>query len=273
MASIRSRINSMPFRVLPYVMVVVGGKFLLHMLGWELLTINAIFTSIIGATVFLLGFLMSGVLSDYKESERLPGELAAIMATMADELEASYRIKRVPSLLEVLKETHRLSDEIYNWFHKKEKTRELMRELRSLFSRISELDGVIAPNYIVRLKQEHSNIRKVILRIHTIRETDFISSGYLIATTTATLLFVGLALTKIEPFYESLFFVGVVAYLIVFVIMLIRDLDNPFGYYDTSSHEDVSLKPFEDLRKELAERIADLVEVNPPLQAGPNAGV
>jgi hypothetical protein len=32
----------------------------------------------------------------------------------------------------------------------------------------------------------------------------------------------------------------------IFLILLIRDLDNPFGYYERSSGEDVSLKPLED---------------------------
>lgn len=273
MKSFFGGINSTLLRVIPYVIVVVAAKFVLHLLGWELLTINAIFTSIIGATVFLLGFLLSGVLSDYKESERLPGDMAATIATLADELEASYRIKRVPLLLEVLKESQRVTEEINGWFHKKEKTRELLREMRSLFLRISELEGTIAPNYVARLKQEHSNLRKIILRIHTIRETDFISSGYLISITTSALLLVGLTLTKIEPFYESLFFVSIVTYLIVFVIMLIKDLDNPFGYYDTGSHEDVSLKPFEDVRKEFIERIEGLADVKPAKPAGGNASM
>ncbi len=51
----------------------------------------------------------------------------------------------------------------------------------------------------------------------------------------------------IDPFYESLFFVGVISFLMMFLLLLIRDLDNPFGYYERSSGEDVSLKPIEDL--------------------------
>jgi hypothetical protein len=35
--------------------------------------------------------------------------------------------------------------------------------------------------------------------------------------------------------------------------MLIRDLDNPFGYYQRYSGEDVSLKPLEDAASRLAQ--------------------
>ena len=80
-------------------------------------------------------------------------------------------------------------------------------------------------------------------RIHTIRETTFISSGYLLADLTTFFLCIGLILAKIEPFYKSLFFVSVISYLMIYLLLLIRDLDNPFGYYERFSGEDVSLKP------------------------------
>ena len=53
-----------------------------------------------------------------------------------------------------------------------------------------------------------------------------------------------------------MFFVGVISYLMIFLLMLIRDLDNPFGYYERYSGADVSLKPLEDTTRRLA-RITD----------------
>ena len=37
-----------------------------------------------------------------------------------------------------------------------------------------------------------------------------------------------------------------ITFLLVFLGLLIRDLDNPFGYYEQTSAEDVSLKPLID---------------------------
>ena len=93
------------------------------------------------------------------------------------------------------------------------------------------------------------------IRIHTIRDTSFVSSGYLIAEVTTVFLAGGLILAKIDPFYESLFFVGVITFLLTFLILLIRDLDNPFGYYESDSTEDVSLKPLDDLIDKLTKAI------------------
>ena len=63
----------------------------------------------------------------------------------------------------------------------------------------------------------------------------------------------GLVLVKIDPFYESLFFVGVITFLLRFLGLLIQDLDNPFGYYEGDSVEDVSLKPLDDVIARLRE--------------------
>jgi predicted membrane chloride channel (bestrophin family) len=106
---------------------------------------------------------------------------------------------------------------------------------------------------VARLKQEQGNLRRTIVRIHTIRETSFVSSGYLLADLITFLLCIGLILAKIEPFYESLFFVSVISYLMIFLLMLIKDLDNPFGYYERYSGADVSLKPLEDTVHRLAQ--------------------
>lgn len=73
--------------------------------------------------------------------------------------------------------------------------------------------------------------------------------------TTAVLIVIGMIFLKIEPFYESLFFVALVTYLLIFLIKLIRDLDNPFGHHDKRSFEDVSLKPIDDAVASLSGRL------------------
>jgi predicted membrane chloride channel (bestrophin family) len=244
--------NKILFKVFPFVIAVMLLKLVAHALGLEIISLNAIFSGIIGANVFLLGFLLSGVLSDFKESEKLPGEMASTLHTIADELELAYRQKgslAAGNSLTALLETSQM---VKKWFYKEVKTNDLMSQLKEVYSGMGLLDGVILPNYIARIKQEHGALRRMIIRVHTIRETSFVSSGYLIATTTTFFLLVGLIIAKIEPFYESLFFVCLISYLMVFLILLIRDLDNPFGYYSRASSEDVSLKPLEDLISDLS---------------------
>ena len=244
------------YRVLPYILALVIAKLVLHRFNLELLSINAIFSGLIGANVFLMGFLLSGVLSDYKESERLPGDMAAMLATLADEFQSIHQRSRAPAALAALEYLHALGRTIHQWLHKTDRSRTVMGQISGLNDHFLALEPHTQANFIARLKQEQSALRRIIIRIHTIRETDFISSGYFIARTTTSFLLVGLVSARIEPFYESLFFLVVVSYLLLFLQFLIRDLDNPFGYNEAESSEDVSVKPLEDALADLQSRVA-----------------
>ena len=72
--------------------------------------------------VFLMGFLLSGVLADYKESERLPGELAASIETITDEVETLWETKRVAVSRDCRRHLLTLVDSISLWFRKKQST-------------------------------------------------------------------------------------------------------------------------------------------------------
>jgi len=244
-------------RVSGIVAVVIGMKLLVHFLGWEILSINPLFSGIVAANVFLMGFLLSGVLADFKESERLPGELGACLENLAQEVSGIRFAKPEARVGPCLILVSQLNRDILSWFHKKHRTSELLDHLNELTPLFAAMEQWAQATLVARLKQEQSNLRRSITRIHTIRETSFISSGYLLADLITILLCVGLILAKIEPFYESLFFVGVISYLMIYLLLLIRDLDNPFGYYDGNSGEDVSLKPLEDT----ARRIKQMADV------------
>ncbi len=235
--------------------IVIILKLIAHWLGWEIISLNPLLSGIVAANVFLMGFLLSGVLSDYKESEKLPGELATSIDSIAEEALTIYKNKNSSVGKEGLTCLFQLAVSIKNWFYKKEHTRDLMAKLNGLSDIFNAFEPLTQATFIARLKQEQTNIRRILIRIHTVRETSFISSGYLIAEIISFLLGLGLILSKIDPFYESLFFVGVIMFLMVYLIFLIRDLDNPFGYYEVDSTEDISLKPVDDLIGKLQETL------------------
>ena len=102
--------------------VVVAAKLAAHWLGWEIISLNPLFSGIVAANVFLMGFLLSGVLADYKESERLPGELAASIETITDEVETLWETKRVAVSRDCRRHLLTLVDSINLWFRKKQST-------------------------------------------------------------------------------------------------------------------------------------------------------
>jgi len=259
-------------KVVPYVAAVIAVKLLVHRLNFEIIPLNAIFSALIGANVFLIGFLISGIMADYKESEKLPGEISSIVLTIVDEINfVGMKFDDKEFTRDRLMKVRDLIVTVRSWLHKETRTRDLMLLVEDLSSEYVLLEKHTQPNYVARLKQEQNALRKVITRIHTIRETDFIFSGYFIASTTTVLLIFGMVFLRIEPFYESLFFVGLVTYLLLFLLRLIKDLDNPFGHYDRESFEDVSLKPIHDAITRINEKIEDIASAGHAAGRGDSA--
>lgn len=239
-------------KTIPFVVGIVLFKFVIHYFGYEFLTLNSLFTAIISANIFLIGFLISGTLVDYKESERLPGDLSASLEAMADEGLIIYKNLKSVEAKNYLEKLSLFSNALVNWFYKKERTNELMNKLLSFNDDFLKFESQTQANFIVRLKQEQNLIRKMINRIHTIRETSFLGTGYAIAEIITTTLVIGLIFIKMDPFYESIFFVSFVSFILIYMIYFIKDLDNPFDYNDKGSLvEEVSLKPLLDSQKRL----------------------
>lgn len=243
---------SIAFKVMPFVILVAILKLLSHKFGFEVMELNALFTSLVAGIIFLIGFLITGVLSDYKESEKIPSELAASMKTLYDDTYTIYKGKNSQKALEFIEFQKSFIDSLLDWFHKKERTKSILSKISSMNEFFIEFDkeGVQA-NYIIKLKNEQNSLRKMVLRIDTIRATNFVSSAYAIVEFMGILIAFGLIIIKIEPFYASLFFTLLVTFLILYMVFLIRDLDNPFDYsVKGESGTEVSLKPINDLRNE-----------------------
>ena len=241
------------FKVLPLVLAAILAKLTVHFVGWEVISLSPLFTAIVSANIFLIGFLISGVLADYKESEKIPSDIASSLETLADEAVIIFKNRKSEIPLKYLSHLAQFSHSIVNWFYKKERTSELMNKLFAFNEYFLEFESLTQANFIARLKQEQSFIRKTINRVHTIRETSFLQTGYIIAELITFVLVMGLVFIKIDPYYESIFFISFVSFILVYMIFFIHDLDNPFGYTeDDNLVENVSLKPILDADKRLA---------------------
>lgn len=248
------------FRVIPLVGLVVLLKFGSHYFGLERLSLSPLMGALISANIFLIGFLISGVLSDYKESEKIPGEMACSLEVLVDEstIVSANKKSHVPE--ELVNHVRLLTDSLIFWLYKKERTGDLLGKVSALNSFFLALEPLTQANFIARLKQEQSSLRRMITRVHTIRETDFNPAGYAIAEILSTILCLGLIFTKIDPYYESVFFVAFVSFVLIYMVLLIKELDNPFNHYEQKSlTENISLKPLYDLQQRLSQ--SDLVGV------------
>lgn len=243
-------------QVLPYALLIVALKLVIHRLGWEFINVGSLFTTMVSANIFLIGFLISGVLVDYKEAEKIPGEIASSLETINDECSIIIKNKNAKVAKDCQNYIGQLCSGIVNWFYKKEKTGELLNKISGLNHYYGEFEPLTQANFIARMKQEQSTIRRLVNRAHAIRETSFNQSAYSISELITIVLAIGLILAKVEPFYEGVFFVAFIPFVMIYMILLIKDLDNPFDYYskDKEATDEVSLKHLQDLEKKLTSK-------------------
>ncbi|WP_157665370.1 hypothetical protein [Cyanobium sp. NIES-981] len=237
-------------------LALLAVKLLVHRMGWEVLDPNLLLPALVASEVFLLGFLLNGILMDYKESEKIPGELAAALECLAMEVRSIRELHPEAEVVGSLALLVRFSEELLAWMKHGGLDTRLLDCLDELQRSIQQLGIWLAAPLQARLLLELANIRRALYRIEVIREITFVPTVYWMAYAGTGFLIGGLILTEIEPFGESLFFIAVISFLLIKLLLLIADLDNPFARGEVMSVENVSLLPVS-----LAiRRLQDLVE-------------
>lgn len=258
------------WRVAPLVAVALVAKLAVDLLGWNPVELNALYSGLVAATVFLIGFLLAGTLADFKESERLPGELAGRTETIADECQILYREQAAEAARECIEHLDRLTKAMSAWLHGKERVETVLDEIEGLNRYFLEFQPLTQPNFIVRLKQEQSVLRLLVLRINTIRETSFVGAGYVVAEISSGLLVSSLVVANIAALGAELFLLGTITFLLAYMISLIKDLDDPFEYDGERrvGSAEVSLGAILHLERRMARELEALdADVRPPQHA------
>jgi hypothetical protein len=128
------------------------------------LDLSPLLTGIIAGEVFIIGFLLSGTAADFKEAERLPGELSESLESIADEcliIDAELKLPGARQCLSLLAE---ISGSVRLWLLENKGLDEIIADLR----RLNPLFIVFAPKiqagFTTRLKSEQANMRKLVIR-------------------------------------------------------------------------------------------------------------
>lgn len=216
--------------------------------------------AVVSANVFLLGFLISGLLPDYKEAEKIPGEMSAAIDVLLDENMIIWERKHDPAVKAFIAHLGYVSGRLDAWFHKEERTQTVMSAIRDCNTHFAALEPLTQANFITRMKQEQNALRKWVIRVHSIRETTFIATAYTIAESFTFLVLLLLLLVQIGPVGESLFFVGTISFLLLYMIGLIKDLDNPFHYHENRHVDDeIALEPIRIVKQKIDEELAKIL--------------
>ena len=219
-------------------------KAAVHYFGLEKFEVNQLFSAMVASTVFLMGFLLSGVLTDFKESEKIPGEISTSLESLYLEIVA---IKVYNSQAETVKYLEKLigfGECVVDWFYDRVPQGAMYENYAETHLMVAEACAQIkgdASTLRGRLMADMAVILQRVNRVQVIRDTDFVPLVYWMAYIAAALLVSGLVLAKSENLPASIFFLAVISFLVILLLRLIDDIDNPFGFSDQDSAEDVSI--------------------------------
>lgn len=242
------------FVVVAVVIVLSAVKSAVHYLGFELLELNTLFTSGIAGAIFIVGFLLSSILTDYKEAERIPADIRMAMEAIDGDLEtfadadATFDLggprRILVGVIEKLREG--LSHERHH-----EDIGPALQELSKLTPILGRLEDAGMPaNFIVRLRGSQDLIRRSLLRIYQIQKVEFVPSVHVLVQTLVLSIVTLMVLLKTEGDPASAILFGFISYMFVYVLYLIRLLEQPFAKGHGSA-DDVSLFLLDELRDRL----------------------
>jgi hypothetical protein len=222
------------------VVAIVLAKLLVHELGWEFISLSSIYTSAVAGGIFVIGLIVAGTLSDYKEADKVPAEISAALENIyrdcvaIKETLAAFDLERLRERLLAIVSTFRADLSTPDG-------RSCLAAIEKLSPSFLELERIEVPaNYIVRLRGEQGVIRKVVLRVYHVQRTEFLPSAYILVTTLVALIIAVALFTDIGPLDDSLPIVAFISFFFIYLVRLLKVLDTPFRI-DERTMDDVSL--------------------------------
>ena len=210
--------------------------------------LNVIFT----ALVFIMGFILAGTITDFKEAERLPGEIACQLEIMEDWfVEASVIAERTasypadaPTKLELLEAVRTSAHETLAWLRSNDKRSEdIFPAVKRLDQQIKAMERGGLDKITVRMLGDINSLRRGVTRAYTIARTEFMGSAYALFEFFLAFVFVLLLACSFRTPVVAAVVTSFLALTYWYLYRLIRDIDNPFDF--GRGHSQVSLQPLE----------------------------
>jgi hypothetical protein len=188
-----------------------------------------------------MGLVVAGVLSDYRDAERAPTDIAAGLYSIMRDGESMHASWGRPDL-SLLRErliavvtTLRADIDAGN-------SRTCQAAIEDISQSFLELENSDVPeNYITRLRNEQSALRKAVLRVYHLQREEFLPSAYAMIVTIVGLLLVVLMFTNFDGLAETLVAVGFLSFFFLSLLRLLSVISTPFKVGTTHTDDEVSL--------------------------------
>ena len=214
--------------------------------GWSIISINALTSAFFGGVFFILGIIMAGVVTDFKESEKIPGELAVLLKAVRNDTrilpDSSAQVgslkKHIDSLARELLTAINTNLRANRW-----KKSDIDRIVNQINDDIGILWAQNAPPSILsKLRDSLTNIDRLSHRIDYIEETSFMPAAYKVLEIAVAAVLMIFVFSKNEWGLGGLLLFGAIGFVLVSLILLIKDIDNPFEVgKNTAADVDVSV--------------------------------
>jgi hypothetical protein len=219
----------------------VALRWVLWQAGLEGLEPTALFSSIIGGGVFVMGLVVAGTLSDYRDAERAPSDLAGGLYAILRETEQMHSVWGKPNLPLIRSRLIAIVDALRKDIDAGN-TRQAAAAVEELSESFLELEESDVPaNYIVRLRGEQAGLRKAVLRVYHIQREEFLPSAYTMIVSFVVMIVVLLMVTNMGALLESLVTVGFLSFFFIYLLRLLNIINTPFKVGVDRSDDDVSL--------------------------------
>ena len=240
-------------KVLPLTALFALVKVGMHYLGWEPWAFDSLTGALFGAATFVVAFVLSGTLGDYNASEDMTVQLVNAVETIQDTnlLSATVNPDYDPQpltagLAQILQVT-------VEWLSQGKPLERVEVALAQLNLQLVELQRVAGFPAVNRVQGELAKMRIMITRMHLNRSTDFLGPAYALLEIFLVGAVIALLLIGADRFSENIVVSCFLFTSFSYLLLLIRDLDNPFQY-DGKSCVDVDLSLLEATCNDLQRR-------------------
>ena len=219
--------------------LIVGIKYLFHAFGWEPIEQSSLHNGVLSSATFVIGFLLSATIADYKESERIPADFSANIEDMYADAEVIHQTYPKFNLegfrAQLQKIAHTFDHEVRN------ASRGVSEKIRALNPYFGEMEQAgVPPNFIVKLKQQQLLLLRHRKRVTYIQRIKFIPSASILSQSIVVSVIVLLILTNVDPFYGSLAIIGIISFVLIYMMILIKVISTPF-HIAGKTRDDVSM--------------------------------
>lgn len=231
--------------------VLVVIRLVIDLLNYDVLTLTTLVTAFIGGAIFTVAIIFTGTLTDYKESEKIPNEIAVVLLALHQDSKL-FRPLDSPLSVRLREHIHLLSTTIVDNFRTNTYDNE---KVRAGIARINDdlyclVDQNAPPQFIAKIRAGLGDVDRLTSRVKTIAETSFIPAAYAIAEISVAGVILVLFFVNLDSVYEAAVLFSIITGLLISILLLIRDMDNPFEY-GQKTFADVDLSPLLELERYL----------------------